>query len=106
MFGLTLFKAFDMDKYLYNTSPDKMFENLKYNKTEESGESETTTWKSESWQSEDGKVKYFKKVIDYTPKKKEISVDDLKLQLDEAIKTEKFEEAIKLRDQIKKLKGE
>ncbi len=53
-----------------------------------------------------GNIKYYKKVTTFKgTEEKQPTVEELKNQLQEAIKEEKFELAIKLRDQIKKKRG-
>jgi excinuclease UvrABC helicase subunit UvrB len=75
-----------------------------FHKTVENVETETHTIKREVWTSIDGKQRFerttenSKSMGELKPSKK-----DLQLQLNEAISSQNFEEACKLRDQIKSL---
>lgn len=84
------------------TDPNKIFKGKEHKKTEESGESEDYKWTSEEWTSEDGHTKFYRKVMTSKPKPEK---KDLHKELDLAIKEQRFEDAIKLRDQIKKEKA-
>ena len=55
------------------------------------------------WSLTRGKVKKLKRA---TKAEKEIILKDLKIQLDEAIKSREFEKAAQIRDQIKEISGE
>lgn len=111
---LTLFKTFD--KFLnsfnfeFEMNPEQMFKDIKHEKTEEKGSDENSTWHQETWTSENGKYSYYKKVTKYQPKqetKKEPTLLELKQKLEDVLKEQKYEEAIKLRDAIKeKEKGQ
>lgn len=57
----------------------------------------------EKWKDEDGKVMYSKKEVRPKGWEKRLEIADLKKQLAQAVKDEKFEDAAKLRDQIKQL---
>jgi len=109
---LSIFKAFDqmLESYKFNlqaysTNPVDLFKDIEHEKTEEEGSNETSTWKTEKWSSSTGNVTFYKKVIKFKPKEtKEPSIEDLKNLLNKAIEEERFEDAIKLRDQIKNKK--
>lgn len=113
---LTVFKNFEkmMDSFKFDFEinsfkPEKMFKNVKYEKTEETGSDDNSTWKSEKWSSEAGNISYYKKVTTYKPQEeKQPTLEELQSNLDEAVKEQKFELAIKLRDKIKNIekKGE
>jgi excinuclease UvrABC helicase subunit UvrB len=74
----------------------------KLNKEVEEGEDENYKWKKETWSSADGS--FFKTKTYYTPKflsKKELSL--LKKELELAVKEERYEDAAKIRDEIKSI---
>lgn len=109
---VSIFKSFEqmLDSFKFNlevfsTKPEDLFKDVEYEKTEESGTDENSTWKVEKWSSAAGNVSFYKKVTKYKPKEQKTpTVEELKAQLQEAIKEEKFEKAIKLRDEINKMK--
>jgi len=87
------------------SSPDELFKDVKYQKVEESGEDSNFSWRSESWKSDTGEIQYYKKV--YTTKgfkEKTPDLKDLQKKLQSAIDTQRFEDAAKIRDQIKSIK--
>lgn len=110
----SLFKSFenmlDSFKFEFNfesTKPENIFKNVEYEKTEETGSDENSSWKSERWTSEDGNIKYYKKVTTFKSKEtKKPTLEDLKNQLNEAVKEQKYETAIKLRDTINQMEKE
>lgn len=88
-----------------SVKPEDVFKSTKYDKVEEKGEDKDHTWTSETWTSEDGSIKYYKKVS--TPKEpavKEPTVADLEAELTKAVDEQRYEDAIKLRDKIKSKK--
>jgi protein-arginine kinase activator protein McsA len=84
------------------TDPRKIFGSKEHKRTEESGESEDYKWTSEEWTSEDGKTKFYRKVMTSKAKPEK---RNLQKELDLAIREQRFEDAIKLRDEIKKEKA-
>ena len=86
--------------------PEDMFKDVEYEKTEESGSDENSTWKTERWSSAAGNVSYYKKVTKSKKKEKqEPSLEELKNHLETAVKEQQFEKAIKLRDTIKQIEN-
>ena len=76
--------------------------NFTYLKEEVDKENSVTT--KESWQSSDGLVKFSRIVT--TPKKKEVTREDLEKKLKAAVEAEDYELAAKLKKEIQKKKGE
>ncbi|HCB51937.1 TPA: hypothetical protein DEP21_05245 [Patescibacteria group bacterium] len=82
----------------YNIIPEKALSNVK--------DLESVKTDEELTQSFGDLTLKTKKLKRMTKKEKEIILKDLKIQLDEAIKTWEFEKAAVIRDQIKKIDGE
>jgi excinuclease UvrABC helicase subunit UvrB len=85
---------------------DSMFGNTPSNLSKENGSDELGDWTKETYASEDGSIfiTNFIRTGNSSPKKNN-SLEKLKSQLNLAIESENFEEAVKLRDQIKKFEN-
>lgn len=77
-----------------------------FSKSEETFENDTHIIKKETWTSVDGTSTYSRATSESKSKKldkKLPTIEDLKFSLDKAIEEQNFEDAIELRDKIKKL---
>jgi protein-arginine kinase activator protein McsA len=95
-----LLKIWDID-YKFPLENDSNF-----NKTVEEIETETHTVKNEKWVSTDGKQIFKRTVMESKANAIERSIEKLRLEMKNAIVEEDFETAAKIRDEIKKIKGE
>lgn len=79
-----------------------------FNKTEEVSETETHKIKKETWTSLDGSQSFVRTVRESKAPKQEqtVTVEKLEKLLDEAVRKMEYEEAARIRDEIKKLKKE
>lgn len=77
-----------------------------FNKTVEEVETDTHTIKTEKWKSIDGKTSYTRTYMESKVKNIGKNIEQLKLEMKEAIEKENFEQAAKIRDEIKKVKSE
>jgi excinuclease UvrABC helicase subunit UvrB len=77
-----------------------------FNKTEEITETETHKVKKETWVSLDGTQTYVRTISESKAPPKSVGVTKEKLErlLDEAIRKQEFEEAARIRDEIKAMK--
>jgi excinuclease UvrABC helicase subunit UvrB len=90
---------FNLNKDQFPKDDDKNF-----SKEVEELETDTHLIKNEKWTSVDGNTIYKRSVMESKVEKlQEKTIQELKSELDEAIKSENFEKAIELRDKIKKL---
>lgn len=105
-----LFNMFDDYDYDYGFNNDydhghknEKIDESKFNKEVEEFETDTHIVKKEVWTSIDGTSKYVKT---YSQSKKASSSNLLKLEkeLENAVKSENYEKAAELRDEIKKIK--
>lgn len=72
-----------------------------WSKTVEEFEDDTHTTRKETWVSSDGTSRY---VRTYTEPKRKVDVKELESRMKIAVEKEEFEEAARLRDEIKRLK--
>lgn len=72
-----------------------------WSKTVEEFEDDTHTTRKETWVSSDGTSRY---VRTYTEPKRKVDVKELESRMRIAVEKEEFEEAARLRDEIKRLK--
>lgn len=72
-----------------------------WSKTVEEFENDTHTIKKETWLSPDGTSKYVKT---YSEPKRKVDVKELEARMAIAVEKEEFEEAARLRDEIKRLR--
>lgn len=72
-----------------------------WSKTVEEFEDDTHTTRKETWVSSDGTSRY---VRTYTEPKRKVDVKELESRMKLAVEKEEFEEAARLRDEIKRLK--
>jgi len=87
---------------------DAIFNQFDLNKNIQSGSDEMGDWSKETYKSPDGSflITSFVRTGGYSPKPNKTSgVDSLKTKLKLAIEEENFEEAVKLRDEIKKFES-
>jgi hypothetical protein len=99
MFGRRKFNDFsDFDDLFRQLS--EMFGNST-NLSKENGSDELGDWTKETFKSEDGTIYVTNFIRNGGNPKKSNNLDLLKMKLDRAIENENFEEAVKLRDQIK-----
>lgn len=97
-----IFKEFDAMFGQFNSAFDINSSNL----SKENGSDELGDWNKETYASEDGSVfiTNFIRTSNSSPNKNS-SLDKLKTKLNLSIESENFEEAVKLRDQIKKFES-
>lgn len=72
-----------------------------WSKTVEEFEDDTHNIRKETWVSPDGTSRY---VRTYSEPKRKVDVKELESRMKEAVEKEEFEEAARLRDEIKRLK--
>jgi excinuclease UvrABC helicase subunit UvrB len=101
MLRLFLFNDFED---LFNDFGKKSFDESKLNKEVEEGSDGTHTWKKETWSSVDGSF-YKTKTVFTTKQFPKKSISELKDALQKALKEERYEDAAKLRDEIKSIEN-